>query len=63
MTKLIEIELSDYKMLVDELEILHAVAQVIIDYEDFNLCPTATLHFISKLVFKELEPPKPQLPN
>jgi hypothetical protein len=61
MQKMIEIELSHYKMLVAELEILYAVAQTIIDYEDFTLDPTATLAFIAKLVFLELPTPNPPL--
>jgi len=54
MTKLIEIELSHYKELVAELEILVKVGILLTVHELLDRNPADTLASISKLVFKEL---------
>jgi hypothetical protein len=53
MPKLIQIELSHYKELVDELEILVKVGILLTVHELLDHDPAQTLASISKLVFKE----------
>ena len=53
--KMIEIEIKHYKMLVEELKILHCVGEVLLAYEKQGYSAKETLDLVTKIVFKEYD--------